>query len=131
MYDYYSYNSTIETASNTAVWGIIALVLAVIGGILVYVLFVKRNKQETNKYLAWAKEFLDFKKLCIEPILKVCYLILAIYITLMSFGLIGTSFLAFILTLTLGNIALRVLYELSLMLIMICKNTTEINKKLK
>lgn len=67
----------------------------------------------------------------LETILKVSYLILAIYITLTSFELIGTSFMAFVLTLVFGNIILRVIYELSLVLLTICRNTTEINKKLK
>lgn len=67
----------------------------------------------------------------IEPILKVTYLILAIFITLVSLGLIGKSFVGFILTLTLGNIVLRIIYEASLILLMIWKNTTEINKKMK
>ena len=66
----------------------------------------------------------------LESILKVTYLILAIYITLQSFGLIGTSFLLFILMLVLGNIILRIVYEMSLILLTICKNTTEINSKL-
>ena len=67
----------------------------------------------------------------VHPVLKVSYLILAIYITLTSFELIGNSFMAFVLTLVFGNIILRVIYELSLVLLTICRNTTEINKKLK
>lgn len=66
----------------------------------------------------------------LETILKVSYLILTIYITLMSFELIGKSFIAFLLTLVFGNIILRVVYELSLILLTICRNTTEINKNL-
>ena len=72
------------------------------------------NKKEDNKYLAWFKDFANFKKMLIEPILKVTYLILAIFITLYSFGLIGVSFVAFLLTLTLGNILLRLAYETSI-----------------
>lgn len=113
-------------------WMAIALLLAVIGGILIYFLFLK--KENENKYTGFVKylyEFLSFKKMWLETILKVSYLILAIYITLTSFELIGTSFMAFVLTLVFGNIILRVVYELSLLLLTICRNTTEINKKLK
>lgn len=113
-------------------WMAIALLLAVIGGILIYFLFLK--KENENKYTGFVKylyEFLSFKKMWLETILKVSYLILAIYITLTSFELIGTSFMAFVLTLVFGNIILRVIYELSLVLLTICRNTTEINKKLK
>ena len=113
-------------------WMAIALLLAVIGGILIYFLFLK--KENENKYTGFVKylyEFLSFKKMWLETILKVSYLILAIYITLTSFELIGTSFMAFVLTLVFGNIILRVIYELSLVLLTICRNTTEINNKLK
>lgn len=132
MYDYnYMTNTTASSIQGSIVWFIIAAVLAVIGGIVIYFLFVRTDKKEDNKYLAWFKDFANFKKMLIEPILKVTYLILAIFITLYSFGLIGVSFVAFLLTLTLGNILLRLAYETTLILLMIWKNTTEINKKMK
>ena len=132
MYDYnYMTNTTASSIQGPIVWFIIAAVLAVIGGIVIYLLFVRTDKKEDNKYLAWFKDFANFKKMLIEPILKVTYLILAIFITLYSFGLIGVSFVAFLLTLILGNILLRLAYETTLILLMIWKNTTEINKKMK
>ena len=131
MYDYDYMTNTASSIQGSFVWYIIAAVLAVIGGIVIYFLFVRTDKKEDNKYLAWFKDFANFKKMLIEPILKVTYLILAIFITLYSFGLIGVSFVAFLLTLTLGNILLRLVYETTLILLMIWKNTTEINKKMK
>ena len=131
MYDYNYMTNTTSSIQGSIIWFIIAAVLAVIGGIVIYFLFVRTDKKEDNKYLAWFKDFANFKKMLIEPILKVTYLILAIFITLYSFGLIGVSFVAFLLTLTLGNILLRLVYETTLMLLMIWKNTTEINKKMK
>ena len=131
MYDYNYMTNTTSSIQGSIVWFIIAAVLAVIGGIVIYLLFVRTDKKEDNKYLAWFKDFANFKKMLIEPILKVTYLILAIFITLYSFGLIGVSFVAFLLTLTLGNILLRLAYETTLILLMIWKNTTEINKKMK
>lgn len=131
MYDYNYMTNTTSSIQGSIIWYIIAAVLAVIGGIVIYFLFVRTDKKEDNKYLAWFKDFANFKKMLIEPILKVTYLILAIFITLYSFGLIGVSFVAFLLTLTLGNILLRLVYETTLILLMIWKNTTEINKKMK
>ena len=131
MYDYNYMTNTTSSIQGSIVWFIIAAVLAVIGGIVIYFLFVRTDKKEDNKYLAWFKDFANFKKMLIEPILKVTYLILAIFITLYSFGLIGVSFVAFLLTLTLGNILLRLAYETTLILLMIWKNTIEINKKMK
>ena len=117
---------------SSAAWGTIALILAIIGGILVYFLFLKKDNE--NKFTGFKKylyEFLSFKKMWLETILKISYLIITIYLSLMSFELIKTSFLLFVLTFALGNLIVRVIYELSLLLLTICRNTTEINKKLK
>ena len=133
-YDYYPNNSITETVStidNMAIWLIVSLVLAIIGGVTIYFLFVKSDKKIENKNLEWIKNFLNFKKMLIEDLLKISYLILAIFITLYSFALIAVNFFGFVLVLTLGNLMLRLVYEASLVLIMIWKNTTEINKKLK
>lgn len=131
MYDYTYLNPTVKTSVDVGVWGIISAVTAIIGGILIYFLFINSKTKVTNKYLAWFKDFANFKKMLIEPLLKVTYLILAIYITLYSFGFIGTSFPLFLLILILGNLILRIAYEASIIIIMIWKNTDEINKNLK
>ena len=132
MYDFSYYTPTVSSGfSGSMVWTIISFILAIIGGILVYVLFLNKNEKINNKFLSWLKDFLSFKTLLLETILKVTYVILAIFVTLTSFNLIGTSFVGFLLYLVLGNIILRIAYEGSLMIIMIWKNTKEINKKMK
>ena len=75
-------------------------------------------------------DFLTFKKLTIENVLKILYLICAIFVTLSSFATISTSFIAFLLYLVVGNLVVRIAYELILVRLIICRNTTEINKKL-
>ena len=123
--------SSANAFAEAGIWMIIALVLAIIGGILVYFMFVKgKNKFEKNKFLSKLKEFLDFKTLWIEPILKISYLMLAIFVTLGSFAFIGKSFLTFLMILTLGNVVIRLAYEGTLVVLMIWKNTAEINKKM-
>ena len=132
-YEYYDMiDSGFGVSSSLTTWMIVAFILAVVGGILTYFLFLKKdNNNKFTGFVNYLYEFLSFKKMWLETILKVSYLILTIYITLMSFELIGKSFIAFLLTLVFGNIILRVVYELSLILLTICRNTTEINKKLK
>lgn len=129
-----TYDYDLYTPTNTVgigVWGVIAATLAIVGGLVVYFVFLNKSNEDKYKGFVWyLYEFLSFKKMWLESILKVTYLILAIYITLQSFGLIGTSFLLFILMLVLGNVILRIVYEMSLILLTICKNTTEINSKL-
>ena len=112
------------------VWTIVSLVLAIVGGITLYFIYLRSSKK-INKFLDKLRDFLNFKVLFLEEILKVTYLVFAIYVTLYSFALIGIDFLAFILTLVLGNVVLRIVYELAILLIKICNNTSEINEKLK
>lgn len=134
MYDFDLYTKDFGQTSgiiNGVAWTIVAAILSIIGGILLYVLFVNKKDKVENKYLAWIKEFLSFKKMLIEVILKVSYIIVAIFITLTSFNIISTSFLGFLLYLIIGNVIARLIYEGSLILLMIWKNTSEINKKIK
>lgn len=132
-YEYYDMmDSGFGISNSSTTWMIVAFILAIVGGILTYFLFLKKdNENKFTGFVNYLYEFLSFKKMGLETILKVSYLILTIYITLMSFELISKSFIAFLLTLVFGNIILRVVYELSLILLTICRNTTEINKKLK
>ena len=119
-----------NTDSGAGVWMLIALMLAIIGGILVYFLFVK-NKTEFKGFWAKLRTFLSFRTNVVEPILKIAYYVCAIFITLTSFNLISTSFLAFLLTLVIGNLTFRITFELMLMGIRLCRNVAEINDKIK
>ena len=131
MYNYDYINSPSNTAAlaGSAIWGIIASVLAVIGGILVYFLFIKKDSKGLSKKLVTLKELLDFRIMIIEPILKVLYLIGTIYVILVSFSFISVSFLLFLVILILGPIVIRLVYEGFLIMIMIWKNTKEIAQK--
>lgn len=114
-----------------ATWIIVAAVVAVVLGIVLYFTFLrKKNDGKFKGFLGWMYDFLNFKKLTFEAILKVTYLILALFITLSSFSVITSSFSAFLLILILGNVGLRIMYEFSLIMFLICRNTTEINSKL-
>ncbi len=125
-YDYSPNNSI----NGLLIWLIISLVVAIVGGIAIYFIFLK-GKKKTTGFLKKVIDFLNFKLLLIEDILKISYLIISIFITLYSFGLIGTSVGSFFALLIGGNIALRLTYELSILIIKICQNTSEINNKLK
>lgn len=133
MYNYNSYGSTYNNSmSDAGIWLIISLVIAIIGGICLYfTVFSDRNKDKYTGFMAKLYEFIKFKKLYITEILKITYLMLAIYITLGSFSLIGTSFFAFLLMLVFGNLIIRMIYEFTLVLLSIHENVSEINKKMK
>ena len=125
--NYYDYNDSLISATNTiegvAVWTIVSLILAIVGGILVYFLFIKGKNLKLTPFLKKLRDLLDFKIMILETILKVLYLIITIFIILVSFSFIAVNFLAFLLTLVFGPIIVRVIYEASIMFLMIWKNT--------
>ena len=128
---YGSMNSLAMMGGSSEVWSIVSLILAIIGAILAYFMFVKPEKTYPSKFVNWLRSFLNFNEMLIEPILKVTYIFFALFITLGSFSLISYSFVSFLLVLVLGNLLIRVGYEAGMMMIGIWKNTKEINKKMK
>ncbi len=127
-----SYGNATDTLAGIGIWGIIALILAIVGGILVYFLFVKAKEEPKGKFLKWLKEFLSFKVMWIEPIMKVVYYIATIFVVLFSFSYLslgGTGFLLFLCSLILGPIVIRIIYEATMMFIMIWRNTKDIAEK--
>lgn len=138
MYNYYttptyttSTYATSEAAAGIGIWSIIALVLAVVGGILAYFLFVLAKQEPKGKFLKWLKSFMQFKIMWIEPIMKVSYYILTIFCILFSFALISTSFIAFLAMLIGAPILVRLAYEATMMFIMIWRNTRDIAENTK
>ena len=112
-----------------AVWAGIATILAIVGGILVYFLFVKSKNEPKGKFAKWLKDFLSFKIMWLEPILKCVYYIATILVILVSFGFLGyggSGVLMFFITLILGPIVVRLGYEFAMMFIMIWRNTKDI-----
>ena len=127
----YSYFPSFDIYAIIGIWMIVSFVIALVGGILLYYLLLKPERDVPNKFLAWVKDFFTFNKMLIEDILKIAYIVLAIFITLFSFSLIAVNFFAFLGLLIFGNIILRLLAEFLLLFVMIWKNTNDINKRLK
>ena len=126
-----SYSGTME---GMGIWTIIALILAIIGAVLVYFLFVKAKEEPKGKFLKWLKNFLAFKIMWIEPILKVVYYFGTIFIILFSFNFLalgGAGILTWLITLILGPIAVRLAYEMTMMFIMIWRNTENISEDIE
>ena len=141
MSDYETYkmltdisNSNYYTTASSGMEGfsigvIIDGILAIIGGILLYFLFVKSKTEPKGKFAKWLKDFLSFRIMWIEPILKVAYYILTIGTILVSFGFLGygvNGVLMFFITLIGGPIVIRIGYEATMMFIMIWRNTQDI-----
>ena len=128
---------TVPTTSSSLsfggaeVWLIISAVLALVGGIVAYFLFTsKKNNGEFKGFVAWLHSFLRFDKMMVEAMLKILYLVSAIFITLFSFTFISANFLLFLGFLVFGNVITRLCYEFSILGIQLWKNTTEIRDAL-
>jgi len=129
MYPYY-YN-TPTVSSSVDVWTIVSFLVALCGGIVLYFTFL--NPRNAENYTGTTKklyDFLSFQTMTLEAVLKICYLVIAIFITISSFSLISTSFVAFLLVLFLGNVIARITFEGALLILMMYRKLCEINNKM-
>ena len=124
-----TYDVTYDVPADMAIWMGAAAIIALIGGILLYFLFVRPKTEPKGGFLKWLKDFLSFKIMWIEPILKMAYYIATIFIMIFSFSFLsygGTGVLAWLACLIMGPIGVRLSYELIMMFIMIWRNTRDI-----
>ena len=130
-YDY-GINAISASSSSSTSGSLIAFIVAIAASIVIY--FVFMDKKEENKYTGFVKnlyDFLHFKINFIEAFLKIAYITTTIYVTITSFSLIKVDVALFFMTLILGNIIIRILYEAAFLWYKIYLNTKEINNKLK
>ena len=130
-YDY-GINAISASSSSSTSGSLIAFIVAIAASIVIY--FVFMDKKEGNKYTGFVKnlyDFLHFKINFIEAFLKIAYITTTLYVTITSFSLIKVDVALFFMTLILGNIIIRILYEAAFLLYNIYLNTKEINNKLK
>ena len=123
------YTTSASGLEGASIWMVIAFILAIIGGILLYFLFIRSKTEPKSKFAKWLKDFLSFKIMWLEPILKVVYYIATIFVILFSFSFLalgGIGVLSFFCCLILGPIFIRLAYEMTMMFIMIWRNTQNI-----
>lgn len=128
--------NSVSSSANDAVWAVIGMIfivlLAIGGGIALYCTFLsKKNDGKFKGFAAWLYDVLSFKKMLVEMLLKVTYLIAAIYITLTAITSLFSNFVLALVLLIIGNLVLRLTYEFALISIITCRNTTELNSNLK
>jgi hypothetical protein len=131
-YDYNYANQAVKTANSTLIWIIVSLVIAIIGGIALYLtVFDKKNDNKYKGFMGKLYDFFNFKTFILNDLFRVIYLMSTIAVTLLSFSYISTSFWLFLATLVLGNLGLRITFELLMLSLELFKNVKEINSKLK
>ena len=61
MYDYNPYMNNYNSLANMGIWGIIALVIAIVGGIALYFTFLRNsNRGKFTGFLRFYNRFLMF-----------------------------------------------------------------------
>lgn len=133
-----SLSSTSSAMQGIYVWTIVATILAIVGSILVYFLFVK-SKTNFKGAAKTLKDYLAGDIIHIESLAKMFYYAGLIYVVLTSINsliMIGISgsnagdcILSFFAQLLLGPIVVRFVFELIMMLIRIWKNTDKMAGK--
>ena len=124
--------TTLYQVSNMGVWGLISMILAICGGFVLYFTFL--SPKNADKYTGFTKklyDFLSFRMMSIEVVLKIAYLIIAIFITLSSLTYISEDFGVFITYLIVGNIIARVAFEGCILILMIYHRLGDIHSALK
>lgn len=115
------------------VFGLKAMpILALIGAIVMYVLFLnRRNETKFRGFVKWLYNFFNFRILFLEAVLKVTYIASVILIIFFSFfAIVSGEFQGGLITLIVGIIVSRILFETMLLSIMLLKNTSDIRNKL-
>lgn len=116
--------------SPVLIWTIISIVVAVIGGIVLY--FTVFNKKNEDKYKGFMKtmyNLVHYRYFVIDDLSKILYLVMAIATTLLSFNYIGKW--QFLVVLIGGNLVLRITFEFVMLFIRLCYDVRELNSKKK
>lgn len=114
-----------------------ALILGIIATVLCFIYIVPEKKyNHLNKFGKWLHNMVTFKTLVVEKVLQAIYIFFTAYIILLGFFVMidgdyyngmetGLAITVF------GPIAIRLFYELAMMMILLVKNVIQINRKLK
>jgi len=119
-------------------WIIWSAIIAFFGGIAIFFTFLpNRNEKNLQGSLRWLHKYLNFNVLIIESFPRLAYTICALFITFVSFipffviNFIGDyAIVAFLLIIIVGNLFLRIAYELFMIIFIICRNTSLMREKL-
>lgn len=123
---------------SPAVAMIIGFVLALAATIVMYVMVMPKKKDgQLSPFFQFLHNYFHFKQLYIEVVMKFMFALLTLTCIAGGFFMLfsstyGQSFaLAGFLLMILGPIVMRLLYEMSMMFILLVQNVIDINKKLK
>lgn len=130
----YSSVSALARSGEPDVLTIVAMVVGICGAITLFFTFLSKNNEgKFSGFLGMVYDTFTFKKFWLKPLLKVTYLMSAIYTTISSFGYLSIEdygWKMWLETLIVGNVVLRMLYEAGVMFVGMYENSKEIKEKL-
>ena len=133
MYSSYPYAYSYATYSMPSFYSVFLTVLAalviVAGGLALYFLFVRKPNRFQGA-AAKLHDALNFRTFYTEKLLRALYSITVVTIVVYSVVLLFTHFFTALLVFVLGNLVARIVYEYALLLLVLCRNTQEINRKM-
>ena len=117
---------------------ILSIILALVATVLAFIFIVPEKKLgKLNKFGKFIHNTLNFKYLIVEKILQALYIFFTAYVILEGFFMLfvvdrwsGWQGLTGILTMILGPIAIRLVFEFTMMVIILIKNVIQINNRL-
>lgn len=116
---------------------VVSVLVALVLTVLLWILVIpEKRRPKLSKFFVFLSDLFNFKSLLIEKILKFTYVLLTLFAIVFGFCMLfvvsyGESMALYgVLIMILGPIALRLVYELSMMGVLLVNNVIEINKKM-
>ena len=130
MYSYpYSYTYTYTSPLYNIFLPILAMIVIIAGGLALYFLFVRKHNTHHGA-AAKLHDAFTFRTFYTEKLLRMLYCITVVGIVVSSVILLFSNFFTALLVFVAGNLTARIVFEYALLLLVLCRNTQEINRKM-
>ena len=130
MYSYpYSYTYTYTSPLYNIFLPILAMIVIIAGGLALYFLFVRKPNTHHGA-AAKLHDAFTFRTFYTEKLLRMLYCITVVGIVVSSVILLFSNFFTALLVFVAGNLTARIVFEYALLLLVMCRNTQEINRKM-
>lgn len=130
MYNSYYYSNSTSALPMDSSVAIVFVVIALILALVLYLTVVKMKNRPEGAFMNWLREFFNFREIILEGILKFLYIFFMILTTISAFYTMFQGYqnavLIGLLELTVGNILVRLGFELIMLLVGLWQNTTDI-----
>ncbi|MGN0713733.1 MAG: hypothetical protein ACI4LJ_08105 [Anaerovoracaceae bacterium] len=131
MYSYYYQTPIMNYVNHGVILGIAVVLSALLGIVLFFTFFRKKNEGKYTGVKGKLYHFMNFNRFYAEEILRFLYIVAAICTTVCGIvSIILGSFLMGICQLIVLNVVLRIVFELLMMFIMLCRKTVSVDRRL-